>query len=69
MEPQQILIALTYARITGKSHPQVHLEDRAQKVLENASSSQIKEMDLMFASDEYEARLNYFLNGVVTHVD
>jgi len=68
----QTLVSLIYVRITGKSSLPEELIEKVQSLIEKASGNLKKDMDTLYAPDEYEARLQYLwdksktLSGVLS---
>ena len=62
MHIDQLIESYTYARITGSAKPLDHLDEQAEMLVQKASSQTQTEIDLLFANDEYEAKLRYIRN-------
>jgi len=62
MHIDQLIESYTYARITGSAKPLDHLDEQAEMFVQKASSQTQTEIDLLFANDEYEAKLRYIRN-------
>lgn len=61
----QLIEAYTYARITGSSKPLDHLDIQAEEIIK--SSKLEVEAEVIFADDEYEAKLRYIRNENNAH--
>ena len=62
MNIDQLIESYTYARITGSAKPLDHLDEQAEMLVQNAPSQTQAEIDVLFANDEYEAKLRYIRN-------
>jgi glyceraldehyde-3-phosphate dehydrogenase/erythrose-4-phosphate dehydrogenase len=62
MNIDQIIESYTYARITGSAKPLDHLDLKAEQIVQSAPSQTQAEIDVLFANDEYEAKLRYIRN-------
>ncbi len=62
MTIDQLIESYTYARITGSSKPLDHLDVLSEKIVSSAPSHTQAEIDVLFANDEYEAKLRYIRN-------
>jgi len=62
MTIDQIIESYTYARITGSAKPLDHLDLKAEQIVQSASAQIQDEIDVLFANDEYEAKLRYIRN-------
>ncbi len=66
MTIDQLIEAYTYARVTGSSKPLDHLDTKAEEYLKDYN---IEEVEVIFANDEYEAKLRYVRNEATRHKD
>jgi DNA-binding transcriptional MocR family regulator len=62
MNIDQLIQSYTYARITGSAKPLDHLDLEAEKIVQSSPSQAQVEIDVLFANDEYEAKLRYIRN-------
>ena len=62
MNIDQLIETYTYARITGSAKPLDHLDLKAEQFVQSSPSKVQNEIDVLFANDEYEAKLRYIRN-------
>ena len=62
MNIDQLIESYTYARVTGSSKPLDHLDVQSEKIVSSAPSQTQDAIDVLFANDEYEAKLRYIRN-------
>ena len=62
MNIDQIIESYTYARVTGSAKPLDHLDAQAIQIIQNSSQQVQDEIDVLFANDEYEAKLRFIRN-------
>jgi len=62
MNIDQLIESYTYARITCSTKALDHLDLKAEKIVQSSSPQVQDEIDVLFANDEYEAKLRYIRN-------
>lgn len=62
MNIDQLIESYTYARVTGSSKPLNHLDAQAEQIIKNSPQQILNDIDVLFANDEYEAKLRYIRN-------
>ena len=62
MNIDQLIESYTYARVTGSAKPLGHLDVQSEKIVSSAPSQTQVAIDVLFANDEYEAKLRYIRN-------
>ena len=62
MNIDHLIESYTYARITGSAKPLGHLDAQSKKIVSSAPSQTQVAINVIFATDEYEAKLRYIRN-------
>ena len=62
MNIDQLIESYTYARTTGSAKPLDHLDLKAEKIVQSAPYQTQADIEVLFANDEYEAKLRYVRN-------
>lgn len=62
MNIDQLIESYTYARVTGSAKPLDHLDNQAEEIVKTCPKQILSEIDILFADDEYEAKLRYIRN-------
>lgn len=62
MNIDQLIESYTYARVTGSSKPLNHLDAQAERIIQNSTQQILNDIEVLFANDEYEAKLRFIRN-------
>jgi hypothetical protein len=62
MNIDHLIESYTYAHVTGSAKPLDHLDVQAEKIIQNSPQQVLDEIDVLFANDEYEAKLRFIRN-------
>ena len=67
MNIDQLIQSYKYARISGSAKPLGHLDSQAERIVMKCPPQTQKEIEVIFANDEYEAKLRYIRNESPKH--
>lgn len=62
MTIDQLIESYTYARVSGSTRSLTDLDNKTKDIIEGLNHKLKKELDVIFAKDEYEARLRHIRN-------
>jgi hypothetical protein len=62
MNIDQLIESYTYARVTGSAKSLDHLDLQAEQIVQACPEQILTEIDILFANDEYEAKLRFVRN-------